>query len=294
MHRILSCPICGSQNLARYLKAIDHTTSGETFTIERCAKCKFLMTNPQPDPQDLGRYYESSDYISHSNKPHGLFARAYGIARQRSLSWKLKTISKYCQNPESVLDLGCGTGDFLAACRKKNLKIQGVEPSPVARKIAEEKNRIQIDATLESEGEKSNVITAWHVVEHIADLQKTIKTISLRLNENGTIFIAVPNHESYDAEKYAELWAAYDVPRHLWHFNKSTMTKLFSQNGFVPIAIEPMKLDSYYVSLLSEKYKRKNLSLTGIISAMITGLVSNLKARKSKNHSSLLYVFRKK
>jgi 2-polyprenyl-3-methyl-5-hydroxy-6-metoxy-1,4-benzoquinol methylase len=294
MHRIPSCPVCGNNQLVISLTSIDYTTSGEVFAIEKCTTCGLMLTNPQPEAAELGKYYESSSYTSHTVNSQNLLDKLYTLARMYALRWKLGLVKKYAGQPAKLLDLGCGVGDFLKVCKDNQMSIAGVEPSAHARKVAEQKTSITIARQFEPEGESFDVITAWHVLEHIPDLAQTLKAMHQRLTENGTMFIAVPNHESYDAKNFGAHWAAYDVPRHLWHFTKQSINRLFAQQGFNMVAIEPMKLDSYYVSLLSEKYKRKKLSALGILSAFTTGLISNLKARRSTNYSSLVYVFRKK
>ena len=294
MHRILSCPLCGSANLQTQLLTTDYTTTGDSFTIERCTSCQFLLTNPQPTSEELPKYYQSESYVSHKENSKGLLETVYSIARKFTLSWKLELIKKHSLHTNSLLDLGCGAGDFLRLCQEKNISIAGVEPSPIARAIAQKKVSTQIHTDLSMFDSTVDVITAWHVIEHIPQLSETIHHLHQSLNKNGTMFIAVPNHESYDAQKYGNHWAAYDVPRHLWHFSKQTMTKLVTERGFDLIATVPMKLDAFYVSLLSEKYSRKKFSIISTLSAFITGLTSNLKANQDKNHSSLVYVFRKK
>ena len=141
-----------------------------------------------------------------------------------------------------------------------------------------------------NETEEYDVITMWHVLEHVENLQEYIQQLKDLLKENGTLLIAVPNYKSYDANYYKEFWAAYDVPRHLWHFSQASISKLFSVENISVVKTLPMKFDSYYVSLLSEKYKNGKMNP---IKAFLVGFTSNRKSKQTKEYSSLIYVLKK-
>jgi 2-polyprenyl-3-methyl-5-hydroxy-6-metoxy-1,4-benzoquinol methylase len=288
------CPICESTSIERKLIAKDYTTTQEEFSIVTCMNCGFVFTNPRPDIKSIGKYYLSDKYISHNSETKKILDRIYVFARKISLGWKYRLISER-KKPGQLLDVGCGTGDFLSYLKNKNWGVTGIEPSTNANGIAAEKlNQNIYSAISEINNKKFNVITLWHVLEHIHLMSDTLQKIKSLLADDGTIFIAVPNHESPDAHKYKQYWAAYDVPRHLWHFSKSTMALCLQNEGLKVEQIVPMKLDSFYVSLLSEKYKNPDSSiLSQVLSAVVNGLYSNLKASFSTNHSSLIYIVRK-
>ena len=294
MSYLSECPVCGESEFFPYLTCSDHTVSHETFNLEQCRNCGFVLTNPQPDRDKLGRYYQSDSYISHSDKTSGIIDRLYKISRHFTLKWKLQLVNQHAAiKPQSILDYGCGTGMFLEYCKSKNLQIAGVEPSELARSHAEKNTRQEIYADVKEIGNRFDAITLWHVLEHIADLHETIDALKTRLEQNGTMFIAVPNHKSLDAKKYQEHWAAYDVPRHLWHFSKDTMQKLMDKHQLKLIHVIPMRLDSYYVSLLSEKYVGNRGALSNIARAVAQGWKSNYAARQTSEYSSLIYLVRK-
>jgi SAM-dependent methyltransferase len=255
------------------------------------------MTNPRPEDRELGKYYQSEDYISHNKKSKSFIDLIYRISQHFTLGWKLSHVrtfsDKKAKENFSILDYGCGTGDFLKRAQSNSHTILGVEPSPVARPLAEENTGIKIHSSLTEITHQVDAITLWHVLEHIPDLNEILSNLREVLTENGTMFIAVPNHESYDAEKYKSNWAGYDVPRHLWHFSKNDMKLLLTKNNLNLISVIPMKLDSFYVSILSEKYKNGKLSAIGFSRALITGIVSNIRGGKKINHSSLIYIVRK-
>ena len=253
-----------------------------------------VMTNPRPEENILARYYQSDAYISHSNKSLSIVDQLYKISRTFTLKWKHGLIQKYSlQKPSSILDFGCGTGTFLEECKKNNMEISGVEPSNTARNQAERKTAEKIAADIKEIPKTFDVITMWHVLEHVSDLKETIQTLKGHLNENGTMFIAVPNHQSLDGKKYREFWAGYDVPRHLWHFTRETMTLLLAQHDLKLTNVVPMHLDAYYVSMLSEKYKSSNNRLVGMAKAFVQGWKSNQKAKTTGEYSSLIYLARK-
>jgi 2-polyprenyl-3-methyl-5-hydroxy-6-metoxy-1,4-benzoquinol methylase len=260
-----------------------------------CASCKFWFTSPRPETEELGKYYLSDDYISHSEKTKSIVDLIYKVSRVFTMRWKLSLIKTYSKSTSiKLLDYGCGSGDFIKACHDQNWVTAGVEPSPEARQQAIAKTTAPIHSDLNQLKDKYTSITLWHVLEHIPDLKQKLRTLASHLDTNGTMFIAVPNHESYDAFTLREFWAGYDVPRHLWHFTKKDITRLFAENNLTLQQIVPMKLDSYYVSILSNKHKRGRHSILGFANGIMLGLKSNIKARKTSNYSSLIYIASKK
>ena len=277
-----------------YLNVKDHSVSGEMFQLVYNDSLELLETLPQPKPEDLPKYYKSEDYISHTDSKRNLLEKVYHIVRKRSLKSKLKLINSFLSESKQLLDIGCGTGDFLATAQKDGWQVTGVEPDQQARQIANSKtNNAVFDIKhLESLQQNSfDVITLWHVLEHLPQLEMHIKLLQYLLKPNGTLVIAVPNYNSYDAQYYKEFWAAYDVPRHLWHFSKASISKLFAKEAMEVERILPMVFDAYYVSLLSEKYKS---GFMNPFRAFWIGLRSNLKAKRSKEYSSHIYVLKHK
>jgi len=288
-----SCPICGSISCTPYLQVKDYTVSQETFQIMECTQCRFLFTHPVP--KDLGSYYQSVAYISHSNQTNNITDLLYKTARTFTLRWKTNTIQKYTQSQtKHLLDYGCGTGAFLSHAKKQGWTISGVEPAYQPRQIATQATTVAINKSIDDlTSQQFDAITLWHVLEHIPDLHNIIGQLATRLKNNGTIFIAVPNHNSFDANYYQSQWAAYDTPRHLWHFGKKDINTLLNAHQLKLTEILPMKLDAYYVSILSEKYKHETQTLGTLIRGMAMGLKSNLKASRTKEYSSLIYIARK-
>ncbi len=290
---IVECPICKSRDLQKFTACNDYTVSHETFQISLCSDCALGITTPRPDINKLGEYYQSEEYISHSGKSSGGLGFLYKIARSFSLNWKKEQILRHKKGKgEKILDFGCGTGEFLSTMNKAGWEVTGVEPSDSARLKAEILIARKVHSSLEGAlSEKFDVITAWHVLEHVPDLTQTIFQLKSLLKKDGIIFIAVPNYQSPDADFYKEHWAGFDVPRHLWHFSKKTMNTLLELSELKLIETTPMKLDAYYVSMLSEKYKNNNvLNLISLLRGFLSGLKSNLKAKKETNHSSLIYI----
>ena len=293
LENVQSCPICGGVQFKSFLTCQDYTTTNEVFSLSTCIRCQFVFTNPRPDQNSIGNYYKSDSYVSHTGSGKGLINSIYLFVRNYTLTWKVGILQGYKQNG-SLLDYGCGTGDFLNKCQDNGFEITGIEPDADARRKAELTSGQTVGENIAAvNGKKFDLITLWHVLEHVADLKEKISQLKELLNENGIIFIAVPNHESYDATFYKEHWAAYDVPRHLWHFSKENMKSLLSEMNFSLLEIKPMKLDSFYVSLLSENYRNKEKnSISKFISGVLTGLKSNRLAKKEKNYSSLIYIAR--
>lgn len=294
MTNVTHCPICTGQEFESHLTCVDYTVSHETFSLRRCTACDFVITSPRPVTTDLGRYYKSDAYISHQKEARSLQDHIYLTARQFTLKWKQRLISRFHQGTQkNLLDYGCGTGEFVRFTRSQQWQAVGFEPSSEARNQTAKEAQPFIFSTIPeilTSGPYS-VITLWHVLEHIENLNETLDLLKTCCAPNGTIFIAVPNHKSADAHHYGKYWAAYDVPRHLWHFNMSSMKHLLKNHSLTLKDIIPMKLDAYYVSLLSEKYMRPQTStLAAMGKSTIIATKSNLKAQTSKQYSSLIYV----
>lgn len=284
LEHIKECPVCNNTNFQPYLTVKDYTVSKNLFNIVKCKQCDFLFTNPRPFAKDIDQYYQSENYISHTNKSNNPINLAYKLARTQTLKWKYNLVQKYL--PTTLLDYGCGTGHFLKYCAVKGITTMGFEPDNKARKIAQNAG-ITTYETLDVIKNKFDIITLWHVLEHVSDVNHVMQWLYNHLNKNGTLIIAVPNPASYDAKKFKQYWAAYDVPRHLYHFTKKTLEKLAHRHDFSVENIHPMKLDAYYISLLSNQHKSKR---SKPFNSFITGLISNSYAKNTTNYSSLIYV----
>jgi len=286
------CPLCNSGHFHNYIICKDHTVSQEDFAIVKCDKCNFLFTNPRPSSTSLDSYYESEDYVSHQNKSNNITNLIYRFARKFTLKGKLKLINSFNLQTKQLLDIGCGTGHFINLCKSKGWHVDGVEPNETARNIARSNHTHVVEQLSDLENKSYDVITMWHVLEHIPDINDYLNTIHRLLNKNGRFIVAVPNISSYDASYYKDKWAAYDVPRHLYHFSQQTMAAMMKKHGFKVIATKPMKLDAFYVSLLSEKYKQPGVG--NYVQSILKGSISNSYARKHQNnYSSLIYIIRK-
>ncbi len=290
---LAECPVCSGTSLSNYLICQDHSVSQEKFAIARCNSCSFLFTNPRPTSERLPGYYQSQDYISHQNKATNPVNLLYKFVRYFTLRSKVRLPARY-QPVGELLDVGCGTGHFLKEAQRSGWSVTGVEPDPRARQLAETNIQNKVHPHPDDiKGEKYNIITLWHVLEHVSDLNAYLISLRNLLAKKGTIIVAVPNHNSLDATHYKEHWAAYDVPRHLYHFDQSTMQKLLAKHKFKIVDTLPMKLDAFYVSLLSEKYLGNGVK--GYINSIINGLKSNSYAKKNNSeYSSLIFVIQRK
>ncbi len=289
------CPICNSTNIQEQLSAKDYTVSQNIFSIWHCNACTARFTQDVPDQDAIGAYYASENYISHSDTKKGIINNLYHLVRKRTLGAKRRlVINETGITKGSILDIGCGTGAFLNNMKEANWNITGLEPDTVARTKAAELYHIQPQEPgklFDLEPASFNAITMWHVLEHVHELHAYIKQIEKLLAPEGKAFIAVPNYTSKDATIYAAHWAAYDVPRHLYHFSPQSMEILLAQHGLKLTAVKPMWFDSFYVSMLSEQYKNGK---GNIINAVFNGFVSNLKAwGNTRKCSSVIYVIRK-
>ena len=274
-----------------FITVKDFSVSGESFSLLLNEEYQILKTHPQPTLDKLGSYYEFEDYISHTDGKRTLFEKMYHFIKRKAIRDKVSLINSYQPLKGRILDIGAGTGDFLLEAKNQNWDILGIEPNDKAKGIAVGKG-IKFGDTIEKlESNSFDVITMWHVLEHVPDVEHQVAELKRLLKPSGTIIIAVPNFKSYDANHYKEFWAAYDVPRHLWHFSKTAIEKLFDKQNMNLEDIKPMWFDSFYVSLLSEKYKSGKMNF---ISGFFIGLISNVSGLFKKEFSSHIYVLKNK
>jgi len=274
-----------------FLTVIDYSVSGEEFKLYQDESLDLLATSPQPNEADLPRYYESEDYISHTDGKRSIFEKAYHFVKNIALKKKTDLIADLQPQKGKLLDIGAGTGDFLSAAKAAGWKVTGTEPNEKARNIAVAKQVILAENTTNFAEHSFDMITMWHVLEHVPNPESQIRELKRLLKPEGTLIIAVPNFNSFDAKHYGKFWAAYDVPRHLWHFSKTAIAKLFEREDMVVKEVLPMKFDSFYVSLLSERYKTGKMNY---VKAFWIGLQSNLKGAKTGEYSSHIYVLANK
>ena len=288
--KLEECPVCKHPSFSNELICEDYSQSHESFVIVKCDNCDLRFTNPRPDAANIAKYYDHDDYISHTNKANNLINLIYKGARYYTLRQKATLIKKHSDGKE-LLDFGCGTGVFLQHMHSNGYQVQGYEPSEQARNMALQSGVFPVHHQLaQLQKEQFDIITAWHVLEHVHDLKSTLRTLRKTLKSNGIILAAVPNIASEDATIYKAQWAAYDVPRHLYHFNQQAFSALATSCKLKIKEVHPMSLDAYYVSLLSEKHKGTATPLQKLIKGYINGRKSNAKASKSGEYSSLIYV----
>lgn len=298
IERLSKCPLCKSGLFLNALEVKDHAVSKELFIICKCTNCKVQFTNPRPKPDRIGKYYDFPEYYSHDDSAKNLTQLLYQTIRKIAIRRKLALINSLVQEPGNLLDYGCGTGEFLNQAKLEGWNVSGFEPNQKARTLAEEKISKKISSEQDDLDSNQNfdVITLFHVLEHVHKLRKSIKSLLKSLKSGGYLLIAVPNPESFDAKKYGEAWAGWDVPRHLYHFNSDAMKSFQEIFDLDLIDLKKMPFDSYYVSLLSESYKNPKASkLLNYWNAIWSGFNSNKSAKgKAGNYSSNIYLFKKK
>lgn len=285
------CPWCGSNKAQINLWLKDEFLTKKDFHICECLNCGLLYTMPRPSKEKIGAYYKSDEYYSHQENKKGFVPRLYEAIKKINLKHKFRLASRDLPVGK-LLDIGCGVGDFLHVAENRGWQCTGVEPSEEAREIARQriKGDLLYSEDLEQLPDQSfDLITMWHVLEHVDDLKWQVAQLQRLIKPNGRIVIAVPNYRSYDGRFYNAYWAAYDVPRHLNHFNRTVLTKMFKTSGLSLVCMDKLVWDAYYISFMSEQYKHHFMPL---VRGVFRGLVSNAKARRSGEWSSLVYVFR--
>lgn len=293
VHRV--CPVCGSNAVSRALEAKDHTVSKQIFEIWSCQDCSFRFTQSVPAAETIGKYYKSDTYVSHSNTKKGLINRLYHAVRKRTLQQKLRLVRQATGQMEgNLLDIGAGTGAFASVMQEAGWKVTGLEPDRDARDNAARDYQVKLEDLshlFELPADNYDAVTLWHVLEHVHQLHEYLETFKKILTQDGVLIIAVPNFTSDDAKYYGRDWAAWDVPRHLWHFSPKSMDVLVKKHGLTVAKTLPMKFDSYYVSMLSEGYRNGTANL---FRAFWEGFTSNRRAEGDpKKYSSVIYIIKK-
>lgn len=293
MIEIQQCPLCKSAHLQKkFIQTRDFFLSDEDFYITKCLNCSFLFTDPRPEDERLDHYYKSEEYLSHDSRISSLKDWLYQIVKKYALKNKFRLVKKHSGKAKGrMLDFGCGTGDLLNYFSKHGWDTTGIEPNEKARNHGINKLALNVLPSVDAlkRGDKFDVIMLWHVIEHLPALHDTMEQLKSKLKPGGTFFVAIPNIQSPDSKHYAKYWAALDVPRHLYHFDKETFRRFAKARGFKVPATLPLKFDSFYVSLLSEKYRGSKLAL---LKAFYQGLRSNMQASSSNNYSSLIFVLK--
>ncbi len=294
VEKLINCPLCNQSDFSIFIEGEDYFLSKEPFIIQECTNCGFRFTNPRPSGSAMSTYYKSDDYISHDSKKGGLIPALYTLARQFTLRTKYRIVRRFSRG-KTILDIGCGTGEFLNFCQQRGMSCQGVEPTEKARTFATETYSIPVYSDFLGKKEQPgyyDCITLWHVLEHIHRLDETMAKIRKELKRDGVLILALPNSNSFDAQKYGKYWAAYDLPRHIFHFTKESVELLAEKYEMTCQKIIPQKLDAFYISLLSEKYRSGSPNW---LQALTTGFVSNLRAGKREfGHSSQIYLLKNK
>ena len=292
---VLQCPVCEGTNFTPFLTCTDFFVSGEKFQIKKCNSCGFKITENIEEEENIGRYYQSDDYISHSNTSKGLVNTIYHKVREYMLGQKRKLVEKIStEKKANILDVGTGTGFFLNEMQKHGWQASGTEKSSDARQFVKSNFKIDVFPTeqlFDFQENSFDVVTLWHVLEHVHQIKPNMEAFHKILKKEGKLVVAVPNNSSYDAKHYREFWAAYDVPRHIWHFAPEQMSRFGKQFGFTLSEIHAMPFDSFYVSLLSEKYKKSKFAfLKGMFHGAVSWVISTFKPARC---SSVIYVFDK-
>ena len=275
------------------IKTKDYLVTGESFKISLDQRTGVLKTTPVPKPESLKKYYQTKQYMSYTSAPKTTFEKAYVFIRKIRIAKKTKTIKKMLGGSGSLLDFGCGTGDFLLKAKEAGLTVAGIEPNKMARKSAGLKTSSKIYSSkedAETDPNKYDVITLWHSLEHVLDLEATIIFLKNKLNTGGKIQVAVPNHKSFDAKHYNDKWAAYDTPRHIWHFDQTSIKRIFNAHGLKLIKKKGSFWDAFYVSVLSEKYKK---SKTPFLKGFVIARLSFFFSLFTGESSAITYTFSK-
>ena len=291
-----SCPLCGAYGQTPYADCTDFTVSRESYILMRCPECGMVYTSNPPKECDTSKYDKLDLKLKLGDSPAGLIHKLYYYIRLRMLSRKAHIVeSQSYRTGGSLLNYGAKTGYFSHKMERRGWKVTSIEKYHEERLFSLEMFHHRMFDVPEMDRlhpETFDVITLWHVFEHCYDPNGLLDKFYKLLRPTGILIMACPNIRSTDAMHYGPYWAAYDVPRHLWHFNTTSLSELAHKHGFTLMHRERMPFDCFYISILSEKHKRHKMAfLRGILYGFHCWLVSLAHPDSS---SSMVYVFRKR
>lgn len=297
----VSCIVCGESKSSKFYESVQNRLNiEESFKIAECENCGFKFLNPRPNINSIEKYYDVEKYHPHKISEESLVDKIYLKVRNINISTKKKLLNKLSPQDKTLLDIGCGTGEFLEAMRNDSWTVTGIETAKEARDMAN-RDGIKVYDNLNNIGQQFNIITMWHVLEHIHDVPKLMDNLNRLLTENGYLIIAVPNIDSTDAKFYKENWIALDTPRHLYHFTPKDISALFNKHNFeVKQITNRLFFDVWYNALLSaqhlSKVENRSTSIGDLLKAGIIGKLSFLNGlfNPSQKASSPIYIIQKK
>ena len=272
-------------NSCNSIETKDYLVTHESFFVEEKEK-GISFTHPVIADEEIDKYYNTTAYLSHSSNKtlisffFDLFSNIM-VKKKTSFMLGLGGVSAY-------LDYGCGIGKLISSMNKKGVASYGYDTSSLAISVCNNKS-LNASSNLDDLPNKYDLISFWHSLEHVSDYTKVLKKTKKMLSKNGTMVVALPNYDSFDAKFYSKFWAAYDTPRHRVHFTKKGFIKAASQLGFEVVKTKPLFLDSFYISMMSEKYKQ---SLFYFLKGLFIGALSNLFFFFTKQASSHTYVLK--
>ena len=290
------CPLCGASGQMPYADCIDFTVSKESFILLRCPQCGVVFTSNPPKESETIRYDTLDLKLKLGDSPRGLTDKLYYYVRHRMLRKKASIVeSQSYRTGGTLLNYGAKTGYFSHYMERRGWKVTSIEKYHEERQFSLETFHHRMYDVSEMDRltpETFDVITLWHVFEHCYNPNGLLNRFYRLLRPGGILLIACPNICSTDAMHYGANWAAYNVPRHLWHFNPTSLSNLLNKHGFTLMHRQKLSYDCFYISVLSEKNKNSKMPfLRGMWFGMRCWFISLARLDKS---SSLVYVFRKR
>lgn len=284
---LISCPICNGSKFQNFIKVKDRFSLSriENFQLVKC-NCNFILLNPRPNSDEISNFYNHTDYDPHKKRNLSFYDIIYKLVQKIALKIKFSRIIKFKKKGE-LLDIGGGQGEFAIYMQNKGFS------STLQDNFSNYKGILKFYSNIDKLKNKLfDVISMWHVLEHIHDLEKLFISINTILKKNGILVIAVPNHDAIERISFHEKWAPYDAPRHLYHFNLFTLEKLLNKNGFEILKKYSMIQDSFYNILLSINKKSIYSIFKGLYVSVIT--ILNMLINGSKNASTIMVICKKK
>ena len=294
-HTAIECPLCGGNDTSHFTDCTDHAVSNETYSLQRCGSCGLIFTIAPPDSQDKQTYSKLDQELNRADNPRKRLDRLYYYARILNIRRKIRLIERLTRvSSGKLLNYGAKSGYFSSRMTDRGWKVTSLEEYHEQRIFSLEMfhhRMMDIDEIDSLPPGSFDAVTLWHTLEHQEDPHTLIEKLIRLLKPNGLLFAAVPNTDSLDAAWYGSQWAAWDVPRHLLHFNTTSMIRFGLAHNLVLMHHERMPFEAFYIPMLSEKFKgNRHPIITGAVRGLKFWHKTNTDREKS---SSIVYVFRK-
>jgi 2-polyprenyl-3-methyl-5-hydroxy-6-metoxy-1,4-benzoquinol methylase len=211
------------------------------FALDQCQVCRLAWTSPEPNEKQLDQAYGESYYSSTETKFNPViewWTRFSARRRARKLVHRHGTSSKKLK----ILDIGCGRGVLLNGFRQLGHEVLGIERAGSGFDTLPGIEPLSLQELVDDK-QRFDLVVLWHVLEHLPEPQQALEQVHQLLNDDGSLFVEVPNYGGLQSRIFAANWFHLDVPRHLYHFTSRSLALMTAASGFIMVNNSSFSLD---------------------------------------------------